>query len=123
MFIGFQIVNQHTAAKLPQPPNTHVISILTDNFQLIYGATVNINIDSPRQDPQKTSTRHSPCLQQGCLICSTPINHVRNLDVSPINHVRNLDVSPTNHFCNPDVSLNNINGPPNSATSLNPGGV
>ena len=31
---AFQIVNHHTAAKLPQPPNNHVISILTVSFQL-----------------------------------------------------------------------------------------
>ena len=146
-----EILNAHTAAStpLPQPPNNHIISILTDSFQLaiqendidyikillnlhdefmksspdyvnydraalhtaqltatqlIYRVTVNINNEPPRQDPQKPCTRNSPCLQQGCLICSTPINHVRNLDVSLTNHVRNLDVSLINHVCNLDVS-------------------
>ena len=74
---------------------------------ILHGVIKDINTETPRQDPQKTCTRNSPCLQQGCLICSTPTNHVRNLDVSPTNHVRNLK-----------VSLNNFNGPPNSTTSL-----
>ena len=38
------------------------------------------NIDTIDQEPQRTCTRNSPCLQQGCMICSTPINHVPNLD-------------------------------------------
>ena len=74
---------------------------------ILHGVIEDINPETPRQDPQKTCTRNSPCLQQGCLICSTLTNHVCNLNVSPTNHVRNLD-----------VSLNNVNGPPNSATSL-----
>ena len=80
-------------------PNLHQDSIL-------HGVTENINSETPRQDSQKTCTRNSPCLQQGCLICSTPTNHVRNLDVSPTNHVSNLN-----------VSLNNINEQTNSAAS------
>ena len=74
---------------------------------ILQGFIKDINTETPRQDPQKTCTRNSPCLQQGCLTCSTPTNHVCNLDLSPTNHVRNLD-----------VALNSINGPPNSATSL-----
>ena len=66
-----------------------------------------VNTETPHQDSQTTCTRNSPCLQQGCLICSTPTNHVRDLDVSPTNHVRNLN-----------VSLNNINEQPNSANTI-----
>ena len=80
-------------------PNLHQDSIL-------HGVTEDINTETPRQESQKTCTRNSPCLQQGCLTCSTPTNHVRNLDVSSTNHVRNLN-----------VSLNNINEQTNSATS------
>ena len=85
---------------------------------ILHGVIEDINTKTPRQDPQKTCTRNSPCLQQECLTCSTPTNHVRNLDVFPTNHVHNLDVSSTNHVCNLDVSLHNINGLPNSATFL-----
>ena len=74
---------------------------------ILHGVIEDINTETPRQDPQKTCTRNLPYLQQGCLICSTPTNHVCNLDVSLTNHGRNLD-----------VSLNNVNGPPNSATPL-----
>ena len=35
---------------------------------------------TPLQEPQKTCTRNTPCLLQGCMICRTPTNHVRNLD-------------------------------------------
>ena len=30
--------------------------------------------------PPRTCTRSSPCHLQGCLVCCTPTNHVRNLD-------------------------------------------
>ena len=36
--------------------------------------------ETPLQGIQRTCTRNSPCLLQGCLICRTPTNHVRNLD-------------------------------------------
>ena len=38
--------------------------------------------ETPHQDPQKTCTRNSPCLQQGCMICCTPITPIRNLNVA-----------------------------------------
>ena len=47
----------------------------------IHGVT-NLDPETPRQDPQKICTRNSPCLQQGCIICSTRNNHIRNLDVA-----------------------------------------
>ena len=31
------------------------------------------------RDSQRICTGHSPCLQQGCLVCCTPTNHVHNL--------------------------------------------
>ena len=37
---------------------------------------------TPHQDPQKTCTRNSPCLQQGCMICSSPTTRIRNLNVA-----------------------------------------
>ena len=47
-------------------------SILEDSEQL--------STETPRQDPQRLCTRTTPCHQQGCMICVTPTNHVRNLD-------------------------------------------
>ena len=35
---------------------------------------------TPLQVPQKTYTRNSSCHLQGCMICRTPTNHVRNLE-------------------------------------------
>ena len=35
---------------------------------------------TPLQEPQKTCTRNTPCNLQGCMICRTPTNHVRNLE-------------------------------------------
>ena len=46
------------------------------------------------QDPQKTCTRNSPCLQQECMICSTPNNHILNLDVT-LNSSNATPTSPT----------------------------
>ena len=53
-----------------------------------------LNPETPRQEPQKTCTRNSPCLQQRCMICSTPINQTRNLDVA-LNGSNALPTSPT----------------------------
>ena len=44
--------------------------------------------ETPLPEIQKTCLRNSPCMQQGCLTCSTPTNHVRDLsdaldDVTP----------------------------------------
>ena len=36
--------------------------------------------ETPHQEAQRTCTRTSPCQHQGCLVCVTPTNHVRNLD-------------------------------------------
>ena len=36
--------------------------------------------ETPHQEAQRTCTRTSPCQHQGCLVCATPTNHVRNLD-------------------------------------------
>ena len=35
---------------------------------------------TPYQESQRTCTRNSPCRLQGCMICCTPTNHVRNLE-------------------------------------------
>ena len=90
----------------------------------------NIDTETPHQEPQRTCTRNSPCLQQGCMICSTLINHVRNLDValngsnaSLITHICNLDgalngrnASLITHIRNLDVTFNSSNALPNSLT-------
>ena len=49
---------------------------------------------TPLPEIQKTCLRNSPCMQQGCLTCSTPTNHVRDLsdaldDVTPAATVAN----------------------------------
>ena len=36
--------------------------------------------ETPLQEPQRACPRNSPCQLQGCMICCTPTNHVRNLD-------------------------------------------
>ena len=38
----------------------------------INGVVNPFNTKTPLQEPQKTCTRNLPCLQQGCMICSTP---------------------------------------------------
>ena len=97
----------------------------------ILGDSDQLSTETPRQDPQRLCTRNSPCHQRGCMICITPINHVRNLDMalngsnaSPITHTRNLDValnsrnaSPITHIRNLDVALNSSNGTPTSLTT------
>ena len=35
--------------------------------------------ETPHQEAQRC-TRNNPCRMQGCMICPTPTNHVRNLD-------------------------------------------
>jgi len=35
--------------------------------------------ETPHQEVQRC-TRNNPCRMQGCMICPTPTNHVRNLD-------------------------------------------
>ena len=50
--------------------------------------------ETPLPEIQKTCLRNSPCMQQGCLTCSTPTNHVRDLsdaldDVTPAATVAN----------------------------------
>ena len=47
----------------------------------IHGVT-ELDPETPNQNPQKTCTRKSPCLQQGFMICITPNNHIYNLDVA-----------------------------------------
>ena len=63
----------------------------------IHGFIDPIDTETPGQEPQRICTRNLPCLQQGCMICSTPTYHVRNLGValnsnyaptSPINPAR-----------------------------------
>ena len=54
----------------------------------------NLDPETPHQDPQKTCTRNSTCLQQGCMICSTPNTHIHNLDVA-LNGSNASPASPT----------------------------
>ena len=35
--------------------------------------------ETPLPETQKTCLRNAPCMQQGCLTCSMPTNHVRDL--------------------------------------------
>ena len=51
--------------------------------------------ETPRQETQKTCTRNSSCHLQGCLICCTPNNHVRNLDKA-LSSSNATPTSPTN---------------------------
>ena len=37
-------------------------------------------LETPLQESPKRCTRYSPCLQQGCSICRTSTDHVRNLN-------------------------------------------
>ena len=46
----------------------------------ILGDSEQLSTETPRQDPQRSCTRTTTCHQQGCMICVTPTNHVRNLD-------------------------------------------
>ena len=50
--------------------------------------------ETPHQEPHKTCTRSSPCHHQGCLVCCTPTNHVRNLD-EELSSSDAVQVSPT----------------------------
>ena len=47
--------------------------------EFIHGVSEPTNTETPLQELQETCTRNSPCLQQGCLICGTLIEHIRNL--------------------------------------------
>ena len=54
--------------------------------------------ETPLLGTQKTCLRNSPGMQQGCLTCSTPTNHVRNLidaldDVTPAATIANTNAS------------------------------
>ena len=54
--------------------------------------------ETPLPEIQKTCLRNSPCMQQGCLTCSTPTNHVRDLsdaldDVTPAGTIANTNAS------------------------------
>ena len=50
--------------------------------------------ETPHQEAQRTCTRTSPCQHQGCLVCCTPTNHVRNLDEA-LTDSEATQVSPT----------------------------
>ena len=63
-----------------------------------YVAGASNNPKTPLQETQKTCLRNSPCMQQGCLTCSTPTNHVRDLsdaldDVTPAATVAKTNAS------------------------------
>ena len=73
--------------------------------------------ETPLPELQKTCLRNSPCMQQGCLTCCTPPNHVRDLsdaldDVTPI-----ATVTKTH---GPTIVLANTNDPTNRPTKPKP---
>ena len=83
-----------------------VIRNIVDVVQSLQQDTIHGDItETPGQEPQKTCDRNSPCLLQGCMIGSTPTNHVRNQDVDLSNRNANptspnsvdLPQPPTNH--------------------------
>ena len=81
----------------------------------IHGEINDPATETPHQDPQRSCTRNSPCIQQGCMICITPINHVRNLDVT----LNGSNASPITHIHNLDVALNGSNSSLTSPTIVN----
>ena len=50
--------------------------------------------ETPLQEPQRACPRNSPCQLQGCMICCTPTNHIRNLDKA-LNSSDTFRTSPT----------------------------
>ena len=52
---------------------------------------------TPHQEAQRC-TRNNPCRMQGCMICPTPTNHVRNLD-------EELNIDESNSTPPPPVDL------------------
>ena len=68
--------------------------------------TNHLEAETPRQDPQRTCTRNLPCLQWGCMICNTPINHVRNLDLAlNTDHGPQASPIPTDHQPPPNHTI------------------
>ena len=58
--------------------------------------SVNIEIETPSQEPSKTYTRTSRCgALHNCSLCSTPSAHVRNLDDAINNSNERQPTSPT----------------------------
>jgi len=49
--------------------------------------------ETPHQEAQRC-TRNNPCRMQGCMICPTPTNHVRNLD-EELNIDESVSTTPT----------------------------
>ena len=64
--------------------------------------------ETPHQEAQRC-TRNNPCRMQGCMICPTPTNHVRNLD-------EELDIDEYNSTSPPPSDLTQI--PPDHLISL-----
>ena len=64
--------------------------------------------ETPHQEAQRC-TRNNPCRMQGCMICPTPTNHVRNLD-------EELDIDEYNSTSPPPSDLPQI--PPDHLISL-----
>ena len=80
------IILKHFKLMQPRQIIEWTSSLLSNRILSMESSTYPIKTDSPCQEPQKhtpeTYTRNSPCLQRGCMICSTPINHVCNLNSS-----------------------------------------
>ena len=72
----------------------------------IHGVIDPTDTETPCQESQRTCTRNSPCLQQGCMICSTLINHIGNLDVA-----LNSSIAPPTSPTTPDCPQPPINHP------------
>ena len=51
---------------------------------------------TPLQEPQRFCTRNNPCNLQGCMICRTPTNHVRNLE-DVLGTTENAPTSPSSN--------------------------
>ena len=70
------------------------MDIVTSLHQDSIHGVINLDPEFPQQDSQKTCTRNSPCLQQGCMIGCTPNTQIHNLDVA-LNGSNASPTSPT----------------------------
>ena len=74
------------------------MDITTSFHQDSIHGVIDLVPETPHQDPQKTCTRNSPCLQRGCMICNTLNTHIRNMNVA-LNGSNASPTSPTNADC------------------------
>jgi len=64
--------------------------------------------ETPHQETQRTCTRTSPCRHQGCLVCCTPTNHIRNLDEALSNSDAPQDSPTSNEDTRPPPPPNHL---------------